>query len=123
MSTLKVATIQTTNGVEVYTQKAWANFYGTQTTGLRGSGNVSSLTDLATGRYSLALTNAISTSSYSAQTSWKNDTLAAPSQAEFDQCCWVWGNTTTTVLVFAGYRSDVGNGYTDNEFQYVSVTA
>jgi hypothetical protein len=41
MSTLRVNTLQTQAGVEVYTAKAWVNFNGTGTVAIRASGNVS----------------------------------------------------------------------------------
>lgn len=124
MSTLKVNSIEPANaGSEDYfLARAWANFNGIGTVAIRADGNVSSLVDLATGRYSLNLSNTLTDANYSAQTSWKNDSGTAPSQAEFDQCCWVYGQTSSVILVFSGYRSDVGNGYTDNQFQYVEAT-
>ena len=55
MSTIKVDTIKNTSNVEVFTAKAWVNFDGTQTAGnmIRESGNVSSITDRATGQYTV----------------------------------------------------------------------
>jgi hypothetical protein len=74
MSTLKVNTLQTTAGVEVYTAKAWVNFNGTGTVAIRASGNVSSITDNGTGDYTVNFTNAMPdvnycVSNYSASTS------------------------------------------------------
>jgi len=64
MSTLKVNTIQTTSGVEVYTAKAWVNFNGTGTVAIRASGNVSSITDNGTGNYTVNFTTAMSDANY-----------------------------------------------------------
>ena len=64
MSTIKVNTIQTTGGVEVYTAKAWVNFNGTGTVAIRQSGNVSSVTDNTTGDYTLSFTSAFVDDSY-----------------------------------------------------------
>jgi len=64
MSTLKVNTIQTSAGVEVFTAKAWVNFNGEGTVAIRDSGNVSSVTDNATGRYTANLTSAMANSNY-----------------------------------------------------------
>jgi len=52
MSTLRVTTLATQAGVEVYTCKAWVNFNGTGTVAIRASGNVSSITDNGVGEYS-----------------------------------------------------------------------
>jgi hypothetical protein len=64
MSTVKVDTIKTTGNIEVYTCKAWVNFNGTGTVAIRGSGNVSSITDLGTGRYTITFTNALTDANY-----------------------------------------------------------
>ena len=75
MSTLKVNTIQTTSGVEVYTAKAWVNFNGTFGTnpftvangGIRAAGNVTSVTDGGTGNYTVNFASgALSDANYSA---------------------------------------------------------
>ena len=66
MSTIKVDTIKNTSNVEVYTCKAWVNFDGTQTAAnmIRASGNVTSITDVAVGRYEVNFTNAFSDINY-----------------------------------------------------------
>ena len=64
MSTVKVDTIKTTGNIEVYTCKAWVNFNGTGTVAITGSGNVSSITDLGTGRYTITFTNALTDANY-----------------------------------------------------------
>ena len=65
MSTLRVNTLQNTSGVEVYTCKAWVNFNGTGTVAIRGSGNVSSITDNGVGIYAINFTNALADANYS----------------------------------------------------------
>ena len=75
MSTLNVATVkslsssapvfQNTSGVEKgQLAKAWINFDGTGTIAIRDSFNVSSITDDATGKYTVSLTTAMSNSNY-----------------------------------------------------------
>ena len=66
MSTIKVDTIQTTGGTEVYTAKVWASYTNITTTAVNASGNVSSLTDVGTGLTTLNFANALSSASYSA---------------------------------------------------------
>ena len=66
MSTLRVNTLQTQAGVEVYTAKAWVNFNGTGTVAIRGAGNVSSITDNGTGSYTVNFTTALADANYSA---------------------------------------------------------
>jgi len=45
--------------------RAWVNFNGTGTVAIRASGNVSSITDIATGRYTINLTTAMPDANYS----------------------------------------------------------
>jgi hypothetical protein len=66
MSTLKVSTLQNLSGTEVYTCKAWVNFNGTGTVAIRGSGNVTSITDNGTGNYTVNFTAAMADENYSA---------------------------------------------------------
>ena len=47
-----------------YGCRAWVNFNGTGTVAIRGSGNVSSITDNGTGRYALNFTNALPDANY-----------------------------------------------------------
>ena len=55
-----------TAGTQVGTLcRAWVNFNGTGTVAIRGSFNVSSITDTATGRYTVNLTNAMPDANYS----------------------------------------------------------
>lgn len=64
MSTLRVNTLQTQAGVEVYTAKAWVNFNGTGTVAIRAAGNVSSITDNGTGNYTVNFTTAMPDANY-----------------------------------------------------------
>jgi len=48
-----------------YGCRAWVNFNGTGTVAIRDSGNVSSITDNATGKYAVNFTNSMPDASYS----------------------------------------------------------
>ncbi len=48
----------------VYGARAWVNFNGTGTVAIRASGNVSSITDLGTGRYQVNFTTALPDANY-----------------------------------------------------------
>jgi hypothetical protein len=48
-----------------YFSRAWVNFNGSGTVSIRGSGNVSSITDLGTGNYLVNLSTAMSNTNYS----------------------------------------------------------
>lgn len=63
MSTIKVDTIQNTSGVQQYLAKAWLSYSQTTTTN-HGSGNISSVTDNATGNYTLNFSTAMTSTGY-----------------------------------------------------------
>jgi len=72
MSTIKADNIATLAGVSTSmanavngSAKAWVNFNGTGTIAIRGSYNVSSLTDNGTGNYTVNFTNAMPDVNYS----------------------------------------------------------
>ena len=48
-----------------YSCRAWVNFNGTGTVAIRGSGNVTSITDNGTGEYTVNFTTAMSDANYS----------------------------------------------------------
>ena len=75
MSTLKVANLQNTgsgaptvknsSGTEIgQFAKAWVNFNGRNTPSIRDDFNVSSITDLGTGKYKINFTNALANANY-----------------------------------------------------------
>lgn len=61
--------LNATGDAPIYACRAWVNFDGTTNTGgyctIRASGNVSSITDVATGKYTINFTTAISDANYS----------------------------------------------------------
>ena len=57
-------TIQNSDGVEVYTAKAWVNFNGVAVT-IAASGNISSVVDNGVGDYTLNFTNELNDALYS----------------------------------------------------------
>ena len=86
MSTLKVNTIQNTSAAHSSTPeqiaqgraKAWVNFNGTGTVAIRDSFNVSSITDINTGRYTINFTSgALADANYTFSGSFCNDNSTA----------------------------------------------
>ena len=53
--------------------KAWVNFNGTSTVSIRGSFNVTSITDNGTGNYTVNFTTAISDANYSVASAVRED--------------------------------------------------
>ena len=95
----------------LYACRAWVNFNGTGTVAIRASGNVSSITDIAVGRYGVNFTTAISDANYatvvsargvdSANERWA--TLDPSSVAQTTSIVYVMGRSASTLedmLVF-----------------------
>lgn len=62
INSAQVATVSGT--APLYAARAWVNFNGTGTVAIRASGNVSSITDNATGDYTVNFTNAMPDANY-----------------------------------------------------------
>ena len=90
MSTIKTTTLSTQGGLTVPvdtvvngTAKAWVNFNGQGTVAIRRAFNVSSITDLGSGNYTINFTTAMIDSNYSAiaaqdiSTSFSNSVMLA----------------------------------------------
>jgi hypothetical protein len=102
MSTIKVDTIKNTSNVEVFTCKAWVNFNGT-TAGIRGSGNVSSITDNGTGNFTVNFATAMTDVNYAVASSQAFNNNVASS-----------GNTT---------NPPINNNFATGSFRYSTPNA
>ena len=56
--------LNATGSAPIYAARAWVNFNGTGTVAIRAAGNVSSITDNATGDYTVTFTNAMPDANY-----------------------------------------------------------
>jgi hypothetical protein len=115
MSTLRVTTLATQAGVEVYTAKAWVNFNGTGTVAIRGSGNVSSITDRGVGQYTVNFTTAMPDANY-ACSGYGNTLNVATSYNDFG-----WGIYTKSASSFLFDTFLFGSGYVDSAICDISV--
>ena len=77
---------------------AWVNFNGTGTVAVRDSENVSSLTDDATGLYSIGLSNNMGNSNYSLSVASRQNTNAADIYVRYDPAPSVSSFTVEYVL-------------------------
>jgi hypothetical protein len=114
MSTLRLTTISNQSGSATVpsetvingSAKAWVNFNGQGTPAIRASFNVSSITDNATGDYTINFTTALVDANYSAQQS-AGDGTTSGGRFSFGY----WGEPTTTtyriiITTFAGSSYD-----------------
>jgi len=105
MSTLRVTTLATQAGVEVYTAKAWVNFNGTGTVAIRASGNVSSITDNGTGDYTVNLTNAMADANYSITQAYQPDSSGWFSGSWAPRMLFIFSQSTSNFRVQSGYQT------------------
>jgi hypothetical protein len=111
MSTLRVTTLATQAGVEVYTAKAWVNFNGTGTVAIRASGNVSSITDNGTGNYTVNFTNPMVDTNF-ATVMFNNAESSTDSASSFSNqyVGGVGSRLTTSVTVTSYYTAFIDSG-------------
>ena len=95
----------------VYACRAWVNFNGTGTIAIRGSGNVSSITDGGVGNYLVNFTTAMPDANYSALAIANNSGSTAAAATRI-------GNATSisSVRIYT-----TGFNTTDTDFDAVSV--
>jgi hypothetical protein len=99
-----------------YGCRAWVNFNGTGTVAIRGSGNVSSITDVSTGRYNVNFTTAMPDTNYSPVAFLNGE--GGTNEGSF-VAAGLWGlNNLTT----GSFRAEYYNGgYVDSALVFVAV--
>lgn len=127
MSTIRVDNFGPSAGGTTYSArgiaKAWVNFNGQGTIAARDSENVSSLTDILTGQYSVNLSNAFGAADYSisatatwsagittsTNTSINGDSPGKPTTTAFQTYSYVTANDVTydPEFVFASAHGDL----------------
>jgi hypothetical protein len=105
----QVATVSGTT--PLYMARAWVNFNGTGTVAIRGSGNVSSITDNGTGDYTVNFTTAMSNANY------------APALAIQRQTSGVAGSSRNVTATSSAYRLLTTDGSSVAlDVEYIGVT-
>lgn len=99
----------------IYACRAWVNFNGTGTVAVRASGNVSSITDNGTGKYTVNYLTAMPDINYSAVRS--SGFIGALSGTHYHTCRFY--DVLTTSIKMAHYASDVA--YYDADFISVNI--
>lgn len=95
--------LNATGEAPIYACRAWVNFNGTGTVAIRASGNVSSITDVSTGRYEANLILPMNTENTYAVSSSCNNNNSSPSEfANFVHGAWAFPYTSTKVRIKTG---------------------
>jgi len=97
-----------------YGCRAWVNFNGTGTVAIRASGNVTSITDLGVGNYTVNFTTAMPDANYSATIGWRVFSSVNIRAGGFDNYA------TGSIDVYGGYRGG-SNAFTAEDTTFVSV--
>lgn len=108
MSTAKFNTWLNSDGTENFKCRAWVNFNGTGTVAIRASGNVSSITDIGTGYYTVNFTTAMPDANYAAVAQQDNQWIYSTAVSSMSA-----SKLTLTVAS--------GSGYVDQPFVSVAV--
>ena len=95
----------------MYACRAWVNFDGTGTVGIRASGNVSSITDNGTGNYTINFTTAMPDANYAVVAGGRGENNTSWSVATD-----IGSTTSFTVVVV-----DSGGGGNDSSHVYAAV--
>ena len=99
---------------DAYGCRAWVNFNGVTTATIRASANVSSVTRIGTGNYSVSFTSAMPDANYSVVTSGNRDNVSATNDSKTSP--YSLGTSSVNVICIAN-----GAGITYYDFQYVLV--
>jgi len=81
-----------------YGCRAWVNFNGTGTVAIRASGNVTSVTDVGTGQYTINLTNAMPDANFATTVGYSRS-YAGFDTADANRILTVVATTTTSVSI------------------------
>ena len=106
------ASLSTASGsAPSYSARAWVNFNGTGTVAIRQSGNVSSITDLGTGYYTVNFTTAMPDANYS----------IVGSTNGYDFLTFAAGGPSQTTSAFNFFTVDVAINGVDNAYVFLCV--
>lgn len=101
-----------------YGCRAWVNFNGTGTVAIRGSGNVSSITDNGTGDYTVNFTTALVDANYATNMTMSDGSQANWTGVNFNGASTEVAPTTSAVRMTT---SLIGTGTRDQKYITVSI--
>jgi hypothetical protein len=111
--------LNATGSAPLYACRAWVNFNGANTVAIRGSGNVSSITDNNEGDYTVNFTNAMPTANYSVSGSTRGE-LNHPQEAV--AIAYTTTPTTSNVRIHVGDTGGAASVGRLKDRDYVCVT-
>jgi hypothetical protein len=126
-ATLTTATLTTPNidsaqfatvlgAAPIYPCRAWVNFNGTGAVAIRGSGNVTSITDGGSGNYTVTFTTAMADTNYAVVGAVKIRLSGSPAST-----LWPLTYATESIQVLTGWDSATDFNLQDSDFVNVAV--
>ena len=113
--TFDSASLATISGTApLYMCRAWVNFNGTGTVAIRASGNVSSITDNATGFFTINLTTAMPDANYSVHG-------GAGAGSDASRLCANSAVIAPTTTTFKIQTTNIAGADTDAVYTYVAI--
>ena len=106
----------------VYGARAWVNFNGTGTVAIRGSGNVSSITDNGIGDYTINFTTAMADANYCPVCMTQNGDTNGNRGAGGAQIYDDFALTTSNMRIFTAYGSTTSSGGSKNDQAIICVS-
>jgi hypothetical protein len=100
-----------------YGCRAWVNFNGTGTPAIRASGNVSSITDLALGKYTINFSTALTDADYSMVSNASSGAAETVSRIAF----YKEGQTRSTSAINIDVQQTGATNYRDNAYIEVAI--
>jgi hypothetical protein len=98
-----------TGSAPAYLCRAWVNFNGTGTPAIRASGNVSSITDIAAGRFTVNFTTAMPDANYGANFTFADPDSAETASKESSTTARTSSSVSVTSLSAGGYYDSTQN--------------
>ena len=103
ITALKLRNALNANGsAPMFACRAWVNFNGTGTVAIRGSGNVSSVTDNGIGLYKVNFTTAMQDANYSAVANYNKANTAVMTENDGNASCSNYSTTSVDLAVMNG---------------------
>ena len=117
------AAINASGTAPIYACRAWVNFNGNGTVSIRGSGNVSSVTHVATGIFTVNFTTAMENINYSVFVESSEGGSGGPIASDRQGSTARGNDSFQTTSVSISVRDNTSTTARDNEYNFVAVIA
>ena len=117
------AAINASGTAPIYACRAWVNFNGTGTVSIRGSGNVTDITDEGTGLFTVNFTTAMENINYSVFVESSEGGSGGPIPSDRQGTTARGNDSFKTTSVSISVRDNASATNRDNEYNFVAVIA